>query len=76
MELLLKNQKLDVKIFLIPASESLIVSQIPVSGVSTVALKNAKKLQGTTLSKIKQILIETTYILYHKLNFCLCLDIL
>lgn len=63
-----KSLKLDVKIFLVPASELLIVSQIPVSGVSTVALKNAKKLQGTTLSKIKQILIETTYILYHKLN--------
>lgn len=63
-----KSLKLDVKIFLIPVSQLIIVSQIPVSDTSAVGLKNAKKLQGTTVSKIKQILIETTYTLYNKLN--------
>ena len=63
-----KSLKLAVKIFLIPTSQLIIVSQIPVSDTSAVGLKNAKKLQGTTVSKIKQILIETTYTLYNKLN--------
>jgi large subunit ribosomal protein L6 len=63
-----KSLKLDVKIFLIPASQLIVISQIPVSDTSAVGLKNAKKLQGTNASKIKQILIETTYTLYNKLN--------
>jgi len=64
----IKSLKLDVKIFLIPASQLIVVSQIPVLDTSAVGLKNAKKLQGTTVAKIKQILIETTYTLYNKLN--------
>jgi large subunit ribosomal protein L6 len=63
-----KSLKLEVKIFLIPESQLIIVSQIPALDTSAVGLKNAKKLQGTTVSKIKQILIETTYTLYAKLN--------
>ena len=63
-----KSLKLDVKIFLIPTLQVIVVTQIPVIDSSAVGLKNAKKLQGTTVSKIKQILIETTYTLYNKLN--------
>lgn len=63
-----KSLKLDVKVFLIPASQLIVVTQIPVSDSSAVGLKNAKKLQGTAVSKIKQVLIETTYTLYNKLN--------
>lgn len=64
----IKSIQLGVKIFLIPKSKQIIVSQMPVLNTSAVGFKNAKKLQGTTVSKIKQILIETTYILYNKLN--------
>ena len=63
-----KSLKLDVKIFLIPRLHLIVVSQIPVLDTSAVGLKNAKKLQGTTVSKIKQTLIEIQYTLYNKLN--------
>jgi large subunit ribosomal protein L6 len=63
-----KSLKLKVKIFLLPSLNSIIVSSIPISGNSIIDFKNAKKSQGTTSAKIKQILIETTYTLYHKLN--------
>ena len=61
-------QKLNVKIFLIPESQLIVVTQVPLSNVSAVSLKSSKKLQGTTVSKIKQIIIEVTYTLYNKLN--------
>lgn len=63
-----KSLKLGVKLFLIPSSNFIVVTQTPISGVSIISFKNAKKLQGTTVAKIKQILIETTYTLYQKLN--------
>lgn len=63
-----KSLKLDVKIFLMPALQLVIVSRLPVSNTSAVGLKNVKKLQGTAVAKIKQVLIETTYTLYNKLN--------
>ena len=63
-----KSLKLDVKVFLIPKSHLIVVSQIPILDTSTVGLKNSKKLQGTTVSKIKQTLIEIQYTLYNKLN--------
>ena len=63
-----KSLKLKVKTFLIPSSNSIIVSQIPVSGTSIIDFKDAKKIQGTVIAKIKQILIEINYTLYHKLN--------
>lgn len=66
--LLTKSLKLDVKVFLMPRLQLLVVSQIPVLDTSAVGLKNAKKLQGTTVSKIKQTLIEIQYTLYNKLN--------
>jgi len=63
-----KSLKLNVKLFLLPFSNIIVVSQLLVKGSPSVDLKSAKKLQGTTLAKIKQVLIETTYALYHKLN--------
>ena len=63
-----KSLKLKVKIFLTPASNTITVTDFPILGSSATDLKNVKKIQGTTVAKIKQVLIETTYTLYHKLN--------
>ena len=63
-----KSLKLPVKLFLLSASSTIIVSRLPVVGNLGVDLKSIKKLQGTTLARIKQVLIEITYVLYHKLN--------
>ena len=63
-----KSLKLKVKIFLTPLSNVIMVTNVPVFGASATDLKNVKKVQGTTVAKIKQMLIETTYVLYHKLN--------
>jgi large subunit ribosomal protein L6 len=65
---LTKSLKLKVKIFLNPALNTITVTDIFVSGASGKDFKNLKKIQGTTVAKIKQMLIETTYVLYHKLN--------
>ena len=63
-----KSLKLKVKVFLIPSLNLIAVTDIPAFGISTTDFKNAKKLQGTTVAKIKHALIETTYMLYNKLN--------
>lgn len=63
-----KSLKLNVKIFLISSSNMIMVTNIPVFGASATDFKNIKKVQGTTVAKIKQMLIETTYVLHHKLN--------
>jgi large subunit ribosomal protein L6 len=63
-----KSVKLTVKIFLLPFSNTVVVSRLPVAGSLGIDLKSIKKLQGTTLAKIKQVLVEITYVLYHKLN--------
>ena len=63
-----RSLKLKTKILLIPNLDSIFVTRIPVSNISVLGSKNVKKLQGTTVARIKQILIEITYTLYHKLN--------
>lgn len=63
-----KSFKTQVKIFLAPTYNSIIVSSIPILGFFSSKFKGIKKLQGMTVAKIKQILIEISYILYHKLN--------
>lgn len=60
--------KLKVKLFLTPMSNLITVTNLPVFGTSAIDFKNVKKVQGTTVAKIKQMLIETTYTLYHRLN--------
>jgi len=67
--LLTKSLRLNVKLFLISSSNLIIVSQIPIGVKSASSLKDVNKMQGTTIAKIKQILIEITYTLYQKLNF-------
>jgi large subunit ribosomal protein L6 len=63
-----KSLKLNVKLFLLSFSNTVIVSRLPVNDNLNVDLKSIKKLQGTMLAKIKQVLIEITYVLHHKLN--------
>ena len=63
-----KSLKLKVKIFLIPSTSLMVVTNIPISEFSSTGVKVLRQLQGTTVAKIKQILIETTYTLYSKLN--------
>ena len=63
-----KSLKLKVKLFLLPSSSLIIVSQVPVVDKASVRLKDVKKIQGTTIATIKQILIEIIYTLHHKLN--------
>jgi large subunit ribosomal protein L6 len=67
--LLTKSLRLNVKLFLISPSNLILVSKIPIGGKSATSLKNVSKMQGTTLAKIKQTLIEITYTLHHRLNF-------
>lgn len=62
-----KSLKLQVKIFLVSKS-NIVITNLPVLGISSASLKNIKKLQGTAVAKIRHILIETTYTLYHRLN--------
>ena len=63
-----KSLKIKVKLFLTPKSNLIMVTNIFASKASTTNVKNLNKLQGTTVAKIKQILIEINYRLYHKLN--------
>lgn len=63
-----KSLKLETKIVLIPNSDLILVTQIPLVNKSLSGVKSAKKLQGTTIARIKQILIEITYTLYQKLD--------
>ena len=63
-----KSLKLKVKVLLLPSLNLIAVSKIPAFGTSIIDFKNAKKIQGTTVAKIKQMLIEISYVLYHKLN--------
>lgn len=66
--LLTKSLKLKIKLFLIPSSNLIVTTQLLVSEQSAARIKNVKKAQGTTIAKIKQILIEITYTLHNKLN--------
>jgi len=63
-----KSLVLKVKILLIPDSNTIVVTDIPASNASATNLKSIKKIQGTTTAKIKQVLIEITHILHHKLS--------
>jgi large subunit ribosomal protein L6 len=61
--------KLKIRIFLIPSLNVIVASQIPIEDKSAVMrVKDIKKIQGTTIAKIKQVLIEITYTLHCKLN--------
>ncbi|MBE0439302.1 MAG: hypothetical protein IBX57_05920 [Gammaproteobacteria bacterium] len=64
----IKSLKVQVKLFLSSDLNMIMVTSIFASKTSATTIKNITKLQGTTVAKIKQILIEITYTLYHKLN--------
>jgi large subunit ribosomal protein L6 len=66
--LLTKSLSLKIKLFLLPSSNLILVTCLPIDGKSTTDFKNGKKLQGTVAAKIRQILIEITYVLFSKLN--------
>jgi len=66
--LLTKSLNLKTKLFLIPSSNLIIVTDFPSASKSKIGFKNGKKLQGTMVAKIKQNLIETTNVLSQKLN--------
>lgn len=63
-----RSLKLSLKIVLTPKSSLIAVTSLPISVSLVNNLKNLKKLQGTTTAKIRQMLIETSYLLYQKLN--------
>jgi large subunit ribosomal protein L6 len=63
-----KSLKLKIKLLLIPSTNLIVATSLPVDQKSTGNFKNNKMMQGTTVAKIKQILIEVTYVLSCKLN--------
>ncbi len=64
-----KSLKLEIELIIILTKNLILITNIPINKKSKICLKKSKFLQGTYTSKIKQNLIETSYTLYHKLNF-------
>lgn len=64
-----KSLKLKVKIFVLETEKVINVSSVPFSEISSNEKKKQKAVQGTTLALIKQLLVETSSILYQKLKF-------
>lgn len=64
----IRSLKSKIRIFFIPSSNLIVASQIPIEDKSVMRVKDIKKMQGTTIAKIKQVLIEITYTLHCKLN--------
>jgi len=63
-----KSLKIQVKVFLITSTNTIVISDLPINKTSNAGLKMFKSMQGTIIAKIKQILIEITYTLHHKLE--------
>jgi len=64
----IKSLKLEVKIVLLKAEKTILVTSIPFLNLSNNKKKKMKALQGTTVALIKQLLIETSSVLYQKLK--------
>jgi large subunit ribosomal protein L6 len=64
-----KSMKLKVKILVKKTERVLKVSSVPFSEISNNERKKIKAVQGTTLALIKQLLVETSAIIYQKLQF-------
>jgi len=64
-----KSLKLQLKIEISKTEKILIVTSIPFLKLSNNKKKKIKALQGTTVALIKQLLVETSSILYQKLKF-------
>ena len=63
-----KSLNLKIKLVMIPVSNLIVVTSLPIDQKSIVDLKNSKKIQGTTIAQIRQVLTEVTYSLVQKLN--------
>ena len=64
-----KALKLDVQLFIIKSKNILKVSQLPFFKISNNERKKLKAFQGTTVALIKQLIVETSTVLYQKLKF-------
>ena len=64
-----KSLKLKVKISIQKLEKIIKVSSISFSKMSNNEKKKIKALQGTTVALIKQLLLETSYVLYQRLKF-------
>lgn len=64
-----KSLKLELKLKIEASNNTIIVTSIPFSDTSGQNKKKIKALQGTTVASIKQILLETSSVLYKKLKF-------
>jgi ribosomal protein L6P/L9E len=64
-----KSLEIKVKIILIPLKNLVVVTNLPLNKTSSIGLKNSRAIQGTTIAKIKQSLIEISYTLHQKLDF-------
>jgi large subunit ribosomal protein L6 len=64
-----KALKLDVQLFMIKSKNILKVSQLPFFKISNNERKKLKAFQGTTVALIKQLIVETSTVLYQKLKF-------
>ena len=63
-----KSLKLKIKLLLISSANLIVATSLSADKKLIGNLKNNKMIQGTTVAKIKQILIEVTYVLSRKLN--------
>jgi large subunit ribosomal protein L6 len=63
-----KSLKLKVKIEVLNIKKLIKVSSIPLTKISNSKKKNMLSIQGTTTALIKQLILETSYVLYKKLN--------
>jgi large subunit ribosomal protein L6 len=63
-----KSMKLKVQIFINENEKKIKVSSLPFSEIPNNERKKIKAMQGTTVALIKQILIETSTVLYQKLK--------
>ena len=65
----LKTQSINVKVKVFFSLNLINVSNLPINKTSAIGKKEAKLIQGVTIAKIKQLLIEINYKLYRKLKF-------
>nr|YP_009167313.1 ribosomal protein L6 [Fistulifera solaris]ALG35781.1 ribosomal protein L6 [Fistulifera solaris] len=64
-----KSLKLELKVFVSEDQKTIVVSSEPCSKISNKQKKNINALKGTTAALIKQVILETSYLLYQKLKF-------
>lgn len=63
-----RTLRLDMQLFLIKSKNVLEVSSLPFFKISNNEQKKIKILQGTTVALIKQLIVETSTVLYRKLK--------